>query len=259
MKFSAVLVTYNSEKIIIDCLESLRGVADEIVVVDSESTDQTRKIARYFTDKVIRHHSTDYVELKNLGHQLATNEWVLSVEPDERLSAGLRLELLEWKKNPEEADGFTIPRKSFYLERWIRHSGWYPNRRVRFYRKSRACWKREAGRVLVEVEGEIKKFKSDLEHIAFSSISEHLHYIDRMSENRARKLYAGKKKARFYHLCWSPFWAFLKSYFFKLGCLDGFPGLVISVMSGYSVFLKYAKLKEIWKKGEKIEPVPCGQ
>lgn len=259
MKFSAVIVTYNNEKIILDCLESLRDVADEIVVVDSASTDHTRKIASYFTEKVLKHPSTDYIELKELGHRLAAHEWILSVEPDERLSTGLQLELLEWKKNPVEAEGLTIPRKSFYLERWIKHSGWYPNRRVRFYRKSQACWKREAGLVFVEVEGRIKKFKSHLEHLAFSSISEHVQYLNRLAERRARELYARKKKTRFYHLWFSPVFVFFKNYFLKLGWLDGFPGLVISALSGYTVFLKYAKLKEIWRKGEKIEPVPCRQ
>jgi len=256
VKFSAVIVTYNNEKVILDCLESLQGVADEIVVVDSASTDHTRKIASYFTDKIIKHPSTDYVQLKELGHRLAAHEWVLSIEPDERLSAALRLELFAWKKNPAEADGFTIPRKSFYLKRWIKYSGWYPNRRLRFYRKSQACWKKEDGRVFVVVNGKVKKFHSPLEHLSFSSISEHVQYLNRLSERRARELYARKKKARFYQLWFSPVFVFLKYYFFRLGWLDGFPGLVISALSGYTVFLKYAKLKEIWRKGEKIESVP---
>lgn len=257
MKFSAVIVTYNNEKTILDCLESLQGVADEVVVVDSGSTDHTRKLARFFTDKVIKHNSIDYVELKKLGQQVACHEWVLSIEPDERLSSGLKLEFLEWKRNPDEADGFTIPRRSYYLERWIKHSGWYPNRRLRFYRKNLAVWKKDGGRVFVEARGRIKKFKNYLEHKAFSSISEHVQYVNRLSERRARELYSRKKKTRFYHLWLLPGFVFLRNYFLRLGWLDGFAGLVISLMAGYSVFLKYAKLKEIWKKGEKIEPVPC--
>lgn len=143
MKITAVVVTYNNEKKIIDCLESLQGVVDEIVVVDSHSTDLTRKVAAYFTDKVYRHSSADYAALKNFGQEKASFNWILSLEPDERLSRGLKLELLKVKQKPDEAEGYLVPRRSFYLGRWIRHSGWYPNRRIRLYRKEKGLWVRD--------------------------------------------------------------------------------------------------------------------
>lgn len=259
MKISAVVVTYNNEKKIEACLQSLQSVVDEIVVVDSMSTDYTRKIASYFTNKVFKHSSTDYAELKNFGHRVAAHSWVLSVEPDERLSTELRLELLALKNQPVEVDGFSIPRVSFYLGRWIRHSGWYPNRRLRLYRKDKGCWVKERFRVFLNFSGKIKKLKNPIEHLAFSSVSEQVLYLNRLSERRAQELYVRRKRAHFYHLSFWPLARFFSTYFFKIGFLDGYAGLVISTMSAYSVFLRYAKLKEIWKKGEKIEPVPCSQ
>lgn len=259
MKISAVIVTYNNEKKIEACLQSLQGVADEIIVVDSESTDYTRKIAGYFTSKVFKYSPTDYAELKNIGHRLASYFWILSVEPDERLSTELRVELLRLKKKQVEAEGFSIPRISFYLGRWIRHSGWYPNRRVRLYNKDNGFWIKETFRVFLKFSGKIKKLRYPVEHLAFSSLSDHVIYLNRLSERRAQQLYSRRKKARLYHFCFLPMLRFFRTYFLKAGWLDGYPGLVISTMSAYSVFLRYAKLKEIWKKGEKIEPVPCSQ
>ncbi|MGB4704309.1 MAG: glycosyltransferase family 2 protein [Candidatus Saccharicenans sp.] len=255
MKVTAVVVTYNSEKKIIGCLESLQGVVDEIIVVDSHSTDLTRKIASHFTDKVFLHDSIDYPELKNFGQQQASFDWILSLEADERLSRELKLELLKIKQKPDEVDGYRIPRMSFYLGRWIKHSGWYPDCRVRLYRRDRGIWVSENYRVFLNFSGRRVKLKNHLEHLAFSSISEHVGYLNRLSERRARELYLKRKKARFYHFCLSPVFRFLKIYLLKGGWLDGFPGLVISVLSAYSVFLKFAKLKEVWKKGERIEPV----
>lgn len=254
-----MVVTYNNEKKIEFCLQSLMGVVDEIIVVDSQSTDCTRKIASCFTDKVFKHSSFDYAELKNFGHRVAAYDWILSIEPDERLSTELRLELLRLKNQPAEAEGYYLPRKSFYLGRWIRHSGWYPNYRLRLYRKDKARWLRDRFRVRLDFSGKARKLKSPLEHLAFSTISEHVLYLNRLSGRRAQELYASKKKAHFYHFWFLPCFRFFSTYFFKFGFLDGYAGLIISAMSAYSVFLRYAKLKEIWKKGEKIESVPCSQ
>jgi glycosyltransferase involved in cell wall biosynthesis len=259
VKISAVIVTYNDEKKIIDCLESLQGVADEIVVVDSNSLDLTRKVASYFTGKVFKHSSTDYVELKNFGQRQAAFNWILSLEPDERLSRGLKLELFRIKRQPDEAEAYSIPRLSFYLGRWVKHSGWYPNRRIRLYKKDQGTWVRDRLRVFLKFSGKVRNLKNPVEHLAFDSISEHLSYLNRLSQRQAQELYLRRKKARFYHFCFLPCSKFFSKYFFKGGWLDGYPGLVISGLSAYSVFLKYAKLKEVWKKGERIEPVSCGQ
>lgn len=259
MKISAVVVTYNNEKKIIGCLESLQGVVDEIVVVDSHSTDLTRKIASYFTDKVYKHSSTDYAELKNFGQQQASFSWVLSLEPDERLSRGLKLELLKIKQRPDETEGYWISRLSFYLGRWIKHSGWYPDRRIRLFRKEKGLWVRDRFRVSLNFSGKTARLKQPVEHWAFASISEHLNHLNRVTERRAQELYLKKKKTRFYHLWFAPVARFLGTYLGKGGWLDGFPGLVISMLAAYSVFLKYAKLKEVWKKGERIEPVSFGR
>jgi len=259
VKISAVIVTYNNEKKIIGCLESLQGIVDEIVVVDSCSTDLTRKIASYFTPQVYKHPSPDYAELKKFGQQKANFDWVLSLEPDERLSRRLKLELLKIKDQPDEAEGYLIPRRSFYLGRWIKHSGWYPNRRIRLYRKEKGFWVKKPFQVSLNFSGKVKDIKYPIEHLAFASISEHVSYLNRISERRAQELYLKRKKARCYHFCLEPCLKFFNIYFLKGGWLDGFAGLVISALSAYGVFLKYAKLKEVWKKGERIEPVSYSQ
>lgn len=259
MKISAVIVTYNNEKKIIDCLESLQGVVDEIIVVDSQSTDLTRKIAAYFTDKVYQHSSVAYAELKNFGQKQASFGWILSLEPDERLSRGLKLEILRIKQRPDEVEGYYIPRRSFYLGRWIRHSGWYPNRRIRLYKKDKGSWIQDRFRVSFNFSGQTGRLKNPVEHLAFTSIAEHLNYLNRISSRRAQEMYLKGKRTRFYHLWLWPPLRFLRTYFGRGGWLDGFAGLVISMLAAYGVFLKYAKLKEVWKKGERIEPVSYSQ
>jgi glycosyltransferase involved in cell wall biosynthesis len=256
VKISAVIVTYNNEKKIGNCLESLQGIVDEIIVVDSLSTDCTRKIASHFTNKIIKCFSSDYAYLKNYGQKIAAFDWILSIEPDERLSTGLRLELLKLKNKPIEIEGFYIPRRSFYIYRWVKHSGWYPDWRVRLYQRDKGCWKKEGYRIFFDFSGKTGRLKTPVEHLAFSSISEHLIYLNRVAERRAQEIYARKKKPRFYHFWLWPCFRFFYKYIIKFGFLDGFPGLVISAMSAYAVFLRFAKLREIWKKGERIESVP---
>jgi glycosyltransferase involved in cell wall biosynthesis len=256
VEISAVIITFNEEKRLEPALKSLAGLVSEIVVVDSFSTDNTVKLAKKYTNKVFQRKWTDYSDQKNYANTRASFPWILSLDADERISPELSEEILEIKKEEPENDGFLIPRQVYYLRKWIRHSGWYPDRKLRLFRKDKARWVGEYVHERIEIEGKIQKLSGSIHHFTYRNISEHLDRINKFSELGAQKLYAKGKKCGWYHLAFMPFFRFVKSFFWRAGFLDGYPGFIISVLNGYSIFLRYAKLREIWKKGERIEPFP---
>ncbi|MGQ9672506.1 MAG: glycosyltransferase family 2 protein [Candidatus Aminicenantales bacterium] len=256
MEISAVIITYNEEARLEGALKSLQGIASEIVIVDCFSTDSTVKVAKKYTDRIFERSWTSYADQKNFANSKAKFPWILSLDADERVSPELRQELIGLRAVEPDWAGFSIPRLVFYLGRWIRHSGWYPDRKVRLFRKDRARWEGEYVHERLVVEGKIERLKGPIHHFTYRNIAEHLARINTFSDLGAQKLYAQRKKCRLYHLLCLPFFRFFKAYVWKRGFLDGFPGLVIAVLTGYAVFVRYAKLKEIWKKGERIEPFP---
>ena len=199
---------------------------------------------------------TNFADQKNFGNDQASFPWILSLDADERLSAELRQEIQSLKQDDPQCSGFTMPRQVYYLGKWIRHSGWYPDRKLRLFRKDKARWVGAYIHEKVEIQGKVEKLGGSIHHFTYSNIQEHIARINFFSDLGAKKLYAEKKKCRWYHLLFLPFFRFTKSYLWRGGFLDGFAGLVISVLNGYSIFIRYAKLKEIWKKGERIEPFP---
>jgi len=256
MDISAVIITYNEEARLEGALKSLQGIASEIVVVDCYSTDHTVKIARKYTDKVFERSWTGFADQKNFANSQAKFPWILSLDADERISPELREELLELKDTEPDCSGFSIPRLAFYLGRWIRHAGWYPDRKIRLFRRDRARWEGEYVHERLVLEGKTRKLKGPIHHFTYRNVSDHLSRINRFSDLGAQKLYARRKKCRLHHLLFLPLFRFVKAYVFQMGFLDGFAGLVISVLTGYAVFVRYVKLREIWKKGERIEPFP---
>ncbi len=256
MKISAVLITFNEEANIEAALGSLAGIADEIIVVDSFSTDRTVKLAREITDRVVERKWTNYADQKNFADGLAVHPWILSLDADERISEELRTELLALKNEDPPCAGFSMPRLVFYLGRWIRHCGWYPDRKVRLFLRDAARWEGEYVHETLAIRGEIRKLKGPLRHYTYRNIGDHLARLNKFADLGAQKLYAQGRKSRWYHLLVLPFSRFVKSYILKRGFLDGFAGMVVSVLNGYSIFVRYAKLREIWKKGERIEPFP---
>ena len=256
MEISGVIITHNEELRLEDALKSLAGVASEIVVVDCFSSDETVRIARKYSDKVFERAWTNYADQKNFADEKAACSWIFSLDADERLSPELQKEIAELKRSEPDCAGFSIPRQVFYLGRWVRHSGWYPDRRIRLFRKDSARWEGEFVHESLVVQGKIRKLRAPIHHFSYRNIHEHMARINKFSDLAAQKLYAAKKKSRWYHLLFLSFFRFFRAYIWKCGFLDGFAGLVISVLTGYAVFARYAKLREIWKKGERIEPFP---
>ncbi len=256
MKISVVIITFNEEDRLEAALKSVREVADEIVIVDRHSTDDTAKLAKRYTDRFYRRDWTNYADQKNFANSKAGFSWILSIDADERLSSSLSQEILELKKGEPAVSAFSMPRQAYYLGRWIRHSDWYPDRKIRLFQKDQAHWEGAYVHESLEVIGEVKKLQGVLQHFTYRNISDHVWRLNAYAGLGAQKLYAEQKRCRWYHLWPLPFFGFLRAYVWKFGLLDGMAGFVIAVMQGYGIFLRYAKLREIWKKGERIEPFP---
>lgn len=242
MKISACVISYNEEEKIEDCLKSLSAVADEIIIVDSLSTDKTVEIAKKYTDKIYAQKFLGHVEQKNLAVSKASNDWIISLDCDERLTPELCDSVLAVKDQLDRADAYKMARRTFYVYRWLNHC-WYPDSKIRLFNRKTAKWGGINPHDRVEVEGaNIVALDGDILHYSFNSISEHIKTIDNFTEIGAREIIKRGKSVNILSPWFRGLWTFLKLYFFKLGILDGYAGLVVSVLSGFHVFVKYNKV-----------------
>jgi len=248
MKISATIVTLNEERKLGRALESIRPVADEIIVVDSGSRDSTEVVARQFTDKFLFNEWPGYAAQKNYAADQATHDWILSLDADECLSEQLQRSILETKKSEPSFQGFKFPRKTFYLGRWIQHSGWYPDQKIRLYNRKKGLWEGQYVHESVKVSGDIASLSGDLLHYSIDSVFDHAKVANKYTDLAAQELYARNRKARFIDFLFLPPTTFLKSYILQQGFRDGLPGLCIASFAAYYVFLKYAKLFELSSK-----------
>lgn len=248
MRISVVIITRNEERHIARCLSSVAGVTDESIVVDSGSSDRTREIATSLGSKVFRRDWTNYSEQKNFGASQASHDWILSLDADECLSDSLRQRLQELKRAGPQAEAYSFPRKPFYLGRWIMHSGWYPDPKIRLYQRGRAAWTGEYVHESLIVQGEIHRIDADILHYTCDSIGEHLARLDRYTDLAAEEMWQKREESGPARWLTSPGIAFISSYFIKAGFLDGPQGLLIALFAGYYNFLKYAKLWEKWRQ-----------
>ena len=245
MKITATVITFNEEHNIAAALESL-SCADEIIVVDSESTDRTVEIARGFTDRVFVRPWPGYSAQKNFAAHQAVNDWILSLDADERISSELAREIEQLKQRDEPAAAaFEMPRSTFYLGRWIKHSGWRPDYKRRLYDRHRACWQGDYVHETLEVGEEVERLSGNILHYTVRDASEHQLRMDRYTTLAAEQAYAQGKRATYIQLAVSPVAAFLRSYFLRLGFLDGVAGLAIARFAAHYEFLKKLKL---WEK-----------
>jgi glycosyltransferase involved in cell wall biosynthesis len=255
-KISVCIICFNEEANIRRCLESVKWVKDnggEIVVVDSFSADKTLEIAREYTDKVFQNKWPGFVNQKNHALSLAQNEWVLSVDADEVISDQLRDEIMaEWAKGSyEKTDGYWMKRHTFYLGQWINHGGWYPDYKIRLFRKSQAKWGGldPHDRIIMEPGSSTGKLKNDIVHYTYKNLAHQIKTIDRFSDASSAALMNTGKTFCLCNLLFRPPVKFIETYLFKLGFLDGLPGLIISVASAFYVFIKYAKM---WENKRKV-------
>lgn len=249
-KLSAVIITYNEERNIGRCLESIKKVADDIIVLDSFSTDKTEEICKKFKVDFIQREWTDYSDAKNYANQKARYDWILSIDADEALSDELKSSILELKEE-EELSFCEFNRLTNYCGKWIKHSGWYPDRKLRIFDRRNADWVGKVHETLtIDNNVKINHIKGDMLHYSYYTISEHLERLNIFTDASSTELFKQGKKASVFKLIYKPKFKFLSTYILKLGFLDGYYGLVIAVLSAMSEFVKYSKLRSLNKYSE---------
>jgi glycosyltransferase involved in cell wall biosynthesis len=243
-RISACVITLNEEHTLARTLASLQGVADEIVVVDSGSTDRTEEIAREHGAKFCARGWTNYSEQRNFAAAQASHDWTLCIDADEELDSPLQRALLEWKKQTPDADVYEMARRTWYLGAWIKHSGWYPNFQRRLYRRDKAKF---VGIVheKVEFEGTPGRLKGDLLHYTVRSFAEHEANVERYATLGARHLFEQGNRSWRGAVWFATPWSWFQNYFLRGGFLDGYRGAVIAQMAARSVRLKYTKLGQL--------------
>lgn len=237
---SATIITFNEEHNLPRTLASL-ACADEVIVVDSGSTDRTREIAAQHGARVIEHPWTGYSTQKNFAATQARYDWILSLDADEAVSPELDKALREWKTREPEAHGYRIARRANYLGRWINHSGWYPDRKLRLYRRDKGRWTGAIHESVI-VDGRVADLLGDILHYTHASLSEHLRQLDRFTTIAARDMYDRGVRVSWLRMVAVPPTTFLKSYLLQQGFRDGARGFLIAAMAAFNVFVKEAKL-----------------
>jgi glycosyltransferase involved in cell wall biosynthesis len=256
-KLSVVIITFNEEKNIGRCIESVLEIADEILVVDSFSTDKTQQICLEYDVKFITHPFEGYIEQKNYAASLATYDYVLSLDADEALSVELRNNIKLIIQH-FAFDGYTFNRLNNYCGKWIFHSGWYPDRKLRLWNRKKGKWGGENphDRFELEVNGTETFLKGNLLHYSYSSISDHIAQANKFSTISAINSIKKGRKVRVIQALVNPFWRFVRNYFFKLGFLDGYYGFVVCIINSHENFLKYVKMIELQKKEKSRSYLP---
>ncbi|MFH1860495.1 MAG: glycosyltransferase family 2 protein [bacterium] len=243
MSISVIIITHNEEKNISECLKSVKW-ADEIVVVDAFSHDDTKKLAEEFGAKVFQTEWQGYGKQKNYALSCATMDWILSIDADERITPELADEIQGVMQNPK-MDGYQICRKAYFLGKWIRHSGWYPDYCLRLFHKGRGVFAEKQVHEYVELSGSIGQLDGAMLHYTDNNLNHYLSKLGRYTTLAADELGAKGKKASLGDLIIRPLFIFFKMYILKKGFLDGIHGFVLAVLSSFYVFVKYAKLWEI--------------
>jgi glycosyltransferase involved in cell wall biosynthesis len=247
-EISVVIITLNEEHNIERCLLSVKEIADEIVVVDSFSTDRTKEICLKHGARFSCHPFEGYVEQKSYVITQASHDHILLIDADEALSEELRSSILSVKNNWTH-DGYNFNRLNSFCGRWIRHSGWYPDRKIRLFDRRKASVKgKNPHDEIVMAEGStLKHLKGDLLHYTYLTVEDQIRQIDRFTGIQARDKFEQGRKASCLSIIFSPPYKFVRHYFFRLGFLDGYYGYLICRNMAYSTFLKHAKLKALWK------------
>ncbi len=246
INISAAIITLNEENTIADCIKSINWV-DEVIVIDSLSTDRTKEIAESLGAKVIDQKFLGHVEQKQMAVDQCQYDWVLCLDADERISKKLKEEifqLFETTSPDTLLNGYTVPRRSFHLGRWIMHGGWYPDRNIRLFNRKFGHWAGTNPHDKVDVQGKVGHFEGALDHYVFRDLYDNIQTNNSFSSISAKILFEEGNKPSFLKLMFKPMGKFIETYLIKRGFLDGMPGFIISVGAAYSMFLKYAKLWE---------------
>jgi glycosyltransferase involved in cell wall biosynthesis len=241
---SATVITHNEARNIERTIRSLDG-ADEIVVVDADSTDRTRELARNLGARVVVHPWAGFAAQKNFASDQARHDWILSLDADEELNVEAREAISRWKSSAPAAAGYRFARRARYLDRWILHSGWYPDYKVRLFDRRRARWKGAYVHESVVVDGPVETLGGEILHYTCDSLDEHRRRIEFYTELAAREMLARGERASLLRRLWGPPWVFVRTFFLRLGLLDAHQGFLIAWMAARYVRRKYAKAAQL--------------
>ncbi len=248
-KLSVVIITFNEEKNIERCIKSVLTIADEIIVLDSFSTDKTKEICEQYKVKFSAHNFDGHIQQKNRALALASNDWVLSLDADEVPDTTLLESIRTVLENPQ-SDAYYFNRLTNYLGKWVRHSGWYPDKKLRLLRKSKGKWAGINPHDKIEMDEGIEAefINGDLLHYSYYSIEQHIDQINKFTTIGAFEAHKTGRKSNMAIAIIKSLWKFIRDYFFKLGILDGYYGFVICSLSSWATFNKYLKLRELNNK-----------
>jgi glycosyltransferase involved in cell wall biosynthesis len=243
-RISACLITLNEEQNLPRALASLNGIADEIIVIDSGSTDQTEQIARHFGAKFIVRTFRGYADQRNFAASCAKHEWILVLAPDEEVGSELHTAIQNWKKHPAKDSVYEMARRTWYLGRWVHHSGWYPDWQRRLYRREAAEFSGLIHEAL-RFPGEPGRLPGDLLHYTIRAFAEHHQKVEHYSDLAAQQLFLDGKRFWRPAVWFATPWSFFQNFVLRGGFLDGYRGAMISRMAARSVRLKYSKLGKL--------------
>ncbi len=247
IKLSSIIIAKNEESNIARCIESQLNCVDEIfVLVDNTTTDNTLEIIKSYGN--VKYRTVEwqgYAKTKQLAVSLVSYDWIIWIDADEALTAELKNELLKFKESKPSFPAYSIPRKAYFLGKWIKHSGWYPGRVTRLFNQQKAYFNNKDVHENLHIEGETGKLNADLEHYTDPSISHYFFKFNNYTTLAADELLKKGKKFSVSDILIRPIFIFIKMYFIKRGFLDGLQGFILAVFSSAYVFTKYSKLWEL--------------
>jgi glycosyltransferase involved in cell wall biosynthesis len=250
-KLSVVIITYNEEKNIGRCIDSIKTLADEILILDSNSDDETVSIAESRGAIVKQESFKGFIQMKNRAIQLAGNDYILSLDADEALDPVLAESIRKVKEN-FSSGAYRMNRCTNYCGQFIRHGTWYPDRKIRLFDRRIAQWGgiNPHDKIVLKENITAEQLRGDILHFSYYTIAEHVAQNNKFSTIAAESLFANGKRTSLFNIIINPLWAFIHSYFIKAGLLDGLYGFVISIQISHMTFLKHIKLYLLWKSSK---------
>lgn len=244
-KISVVIITFNEAAFIERCIKSVVAIADEIIVLDSFSTDATVTLAKQAGAKVSQQHFRGYGLQKNDANALASHTWILSLDADEELSPELCAEIANWKQTMPTKDAYSMPRLNNYLGKWLRYGGWYPDAKLRLFRKDKGAWVAQSVHEYWKPNAEIAtgNFSKPILHYTIQSLAQHLRKIEQYSELSAIAAVANGKTISIWKAFFGPIWLFFHRFIIRGGFLDGKIGYLACRMVCFEKWLKYQKIR----------------
>jgi len=242
---TAILITLNEEDNIEKCLQSIAWV-NEIIIVDSGSTDRTEEISKKYTNNFFYSEWDGFGRQKQKALEKSSSDWVLSIDADEVITEELRDEIIKIISSENSSTGYKIPRRSFYMGKFIKHCGWYPDYVTRLAQRNDCFFSEDiVHERLILSNGNEGFCKFNIEHFPYKNINHHIEKINKYSDLSAIKMFDNNQEVSWLKILITPFFGFFRAFFLRLGFLDGWQGLVVSISTGFIGFLKYLKLKEM--------------